>query len=221
MDYCINRNIPDYHTDEDSLHRSSPLHLPCNDLDTRESDDKSMEGDNSSNSSIWSNGIIRSPHLEQDDDSNSSNTISFDSSKHENDYDLDQPTVITLDGTKKWYLYGDHSPQLHHDGDQPAVITSSGSQCWYWYGILHRGQVGQIELPSDRPAIIGSSGIMGWYYQGKLHRDHDRPAFIGADGSQYWFKYGVKHRDHDQPAVIKANGDCEWWQDGHQLSRPL
>ena len=39
----------------------------------------------------------------------------------------DQPAIIYLTGTKKWYK----NDKLYRDNDQPAVIYSTGTKYWY------------------------------------------------------------------------------------------
>src|SRR5665647_3278163 len=57
-----------------------------------------------------------------------------------------QPTIDLIDGTKKWYKYGEH----HRDGDKPAKILADGQQEWYKYGEHHRD--------GDKPAKILADG---------------------------------------------------------------
>ncbi len=113
--------------------------------------------------------------------------------------DNDQPAVIYVNGTRRWYQHG----RLHRNDDLPAEIWDDGTQNWYQHGYKHRD--------NDRPAVIYNSGVQMWYQHGKLHRDNDLPAVIYTNGTQMWYQHGKLHRDNDLPAVIYSDGAVEYW----------
>jgi hypothetical protein len=113
-----------------------------------------------------------------------------------------QSTVISDDGTQRWYQNG----KLHRDDDQPAVIYANGRCDWYQDGKLHRD--------GDKPAKICADGTLFWCQHGEAHRDNDQPAIIHIDGWKEWRQRGYLHRDNDQPALTYVDGRCEWYQNG-------
>jgi hypothetical protein len=121
--------------------------------------------------------------------------------------DGDLPALITGDGDKHWYQYG----ELHRDGDQPASVYISGDKYWYQWGELHRD--------GDNPAMILASGSQYWYQHGVVHRDNDLPAVIWSNNHRQWWQCGLIHRSGN-PAIICANGDTEWWSHGNRVMNP-
>ncbi|AKI78794.1 hypothetical protein [Acanthamoeba polyphaga mimivirus] len=132
------------------------------------------------------------------------------------------PAMICVDGTKKWYQYGQYERgndlpsieggngrkiwyldgKIGRIGDKPAVIEPDGEQRWYKDGKYHRDK---------GPAVIKQDGTMMWYRNGKLHRD-EMPAIIQPNIVYKWYENGLKHRDNDLPAIINVNGDLVWYR---------
>ncbi len=132
------------------------------------------------------------------------------------------PAMICVDGTKKWYQYGQYErgndlPSIESGngrkiwyldgkigriGDKPAVIEPDGEQRWYKDGKYHRDK---------GPAVITQDGTMMWYRNGKLHRD-EMPAIVQPNIVYKWYENGLKHRDNDLPAIININGDLVWYR---------
>lgn len=118
---------------------------------------------------------------------------------------LSEPTVVSPNGTKKWYKNG----KLDRDGDKPAIEFANGSKHYYKDGKRHR--------EGDKPAIEKADGSKHYYKNGELHRDGDKPAEENADGSKWWYKNGGCHRDGDKPAGINARG--KFWHKNGRIER--
>ena len=72
--------------------------------------------------------------------------------------DGDKPTIIYIDGTKKYYKKG----KCHRSGDKPAMIYPDGTKYYYRYGLIHRDK--------NKPAIIHSNGSKEYWEYGKFIR---------------------------------------------------
>lgn len=111
-------------------------------------------------------------------------------------HDVRNPSVITEDGTKMWYL----NDCIHRD-DGPAIIEPNGTKKWYCMGHLHR---------EGGPAIEFSSGAKYYYNKGSLHRV-DGPAIVSNE-EERWYLYDGLHREGG-PAIIRKPGYYRLIQD--------
>lgn len=112
------------------------------------------------------------------------------SSLHRDD---DYPSVIKIDGTKKWYKNG----KLDRDENLGPAIIFNDFQAYYKNGKKHR---------INGPAIIHSDGSCEWYKDSKLDRDENLgPAVITFDGSYFYYKNGQLYSEFNNTIFLSKN----------------
>ena len=121
---------------------------------------------------------------------------------------LDGPALITRQGDKEWWQYG----QRHREYNQPAVHRSSGHQEWWLRGRLHRRQ---------GPTIIDSYGNQSWHQHGRLHSMTHPVKVLRFDGFKFhetskkvWMLGDLECR-LDGPAITASRYQC-WMQFGKE-----
>jgi hypothetical protein len=101
-------------------------------------------------------------------------------------HNTDGPAVITVDGTKEWWIDG----KRHREGG-PAVEHANGDQEWWRDGVLHREQ---------GPAIVVVNDRKEWWRNGSLHRE-DGPAIEWEDGDKEWWLNGKELSEDEWKAA--------------------